>query len=95
MNRLARIKRILSLCCEEAAELSSRRMDEPLSWTDKLAWAGHLLACRSCRRFRRHLAFLRDASGRIAAGMEDATEAVLSDEARARITASIRDAAPE
>jgi len=94
MNQWARLKRILALSCEEAAELSSRRMDEPLSWTDKLAWSGHLLVCRSCRRFRRQLAFLREAAGRVASSVDDPAEAAdrLSDERRIRITQAIRDA---
>lgn len=96
MDHWARLRRILSLSCEEAAELSSRRLDEPLSWADKLAWAGHLLVCRSCRRFRQQLTFLRQAVRHIAAIVDDPppAEAGLSEAARTRITKAIRDAAP-
>lgn len=94
MNRWARLRRILALTCEEAAEISSRRLDERLSWTDKLAWAGHLLVCRSCRRFRRQLEFLRDAARRVATSVDDASDTAdaLSPEGRTRISQALRDA---
>lgn len=95
MSGWARLRRILAMTCEEAAELSSRRLDEPLAWTDRLAWRGHLLVCGSCRHFRRQLALLRDAARRMAAVRQDAAEPGLSDDAKARITRSIRDAASQ
>jgi hypothetical protein len=69
-------------------------MDEPLSWSDRLAWAGHLLVCRSCRRFRHQLTFLREAARRVAAtDVSPATvDEGLSAERRTRISKAIRDA---
>ena len=94
MNQWARLKRILTLSCAEAAELSSQRLDEPLSWTDKLAWAGHLLVCRSCRRFRRQLDALRTAAQRITATADETGETAdaLSPQGKNRIARAIRDA---
>lgn len=97
MSAWVRLKRILSLSCAEAAELSSRRMDEPLAWTDKLAWAGHLLVCGSCRRFRRQLALLRDAARRVGSSVDESIEAGdgLSAERRMRIAQVMRDSAAD
>jgi len=53
--------RILMLRCEGASELASRELDEPLGPGERLAMWGHLLACGSCRRFRRQVRFLRRA----------------------------------
>ena len=52
MNWRDDLGRLLTLRCEEATRLASRERDEPLGRVDRLAMWGHLLACRSCRRFR-------------------------------------------
>ena len=46
---------ILTLRCEAASELASRELDEALPRVERAALWCHLLACRSCRRFRKHL----------------------------------------
>ena len=53
-----RLLQILTLKCEGASSLTSRELDEPLGLPELIAVRGHLLVCRSCRRFRRQLLFL-------------------------------------
>ncbi len=55
MNWRAPLRRLLALRCEESSLLASLELDEPLGTSDRLAMWGHVLACRSCRRFRHHL----------------------------------------
>jgi predicted anti-sigma-YlaC factor YlaD len=82
-----RLLQILTLKCEGASSLTSRELDEPLSVPELLAVRGHLLVCRSCRRFRRQLLFLRLAVQRQNARLEQAgaEQDALSPEARVRI----------
>ncbi len=47
-----RLWHLLALRCEASSFLASQELDEPLGAFDRLAMWGHLLACRSCRRFR-------------------------------------------
>ncbi len=87
---------VLTLRCEAASALSSRELDEPLSRLDRTALWCHLLACRSCRRFRRQLRVIRAAvrrNRRLAAGA-GANEG-LSRAARDRIARAIREAGGE
>jgi hypothetical protein len=82
-----RLVQILTLNCEGASSLTSRELDERLGLPELLAVRGHLLVCRSCRRFRRQLLFLRLALQRQYARLEQAggEHGTLSPEARARI----------
>ncbi len=82
-----RLLQILTLHCEEASSLMSRELDEPLGLPERLAVRGHLLVCRSCRRFRRQLQFLRLALQRQNMRLEQDgfAQDALSPEARARI----------
>jgi hypothetical protein len=83
--------KILTIRCEEASALTSRELDEHLALADRLALRGHTLVCRSCRRLRRQLVFLRAALNRRAAALQDSDtgqgqgQNTLSPEARARI----------
>ena len=52
MSRLNSLLRVLTLHCEAASELSSRELDESLPRLDRAALLCHVLACRSCLRFR-------------------------------------------
>ncbi len=78
---------ILTLRCEEASVLASQELDEPLGLAQRLAIWGHLLACRSCRRLRRQLWFLREALRRHGSEMVQAGQEqdALSPAGRARI----------
>jgi hypothetical protein len=86
---------VLTLRCADASELASHELDEPLSPLEALALRGHLLACGSCRRFRRQLRWIR-AAARLrdrspAAGPRPGDDA-LSPEARARILRALDEA---
>ena len=52
---------ILTLRCEAASELASRELEEPQTRLDRAALWCHLLACRSCRRFRKQIRVIREA----------------------------------
>lgn len=95
MKILSRVKYILTLSCQSAAELSSRRLDEQLSLVDRLALNGHLLVCGGCRRFRKQVAFLSEATRHVAARLEEAADSGLSEEARVRIAQTMHDAQRE
>ena len=101
MSRPNPLWKIFTLHCDEASALASRAMDEPLGVADRLALAGHRVACAPCRRFRRQLEILRNACrgrGALAPpGGDGPTEGDagawdLSPEARTRIAAAVRDA---
>jgi hypothetical protein len=55
----------LMYSCEEAARLSSRAMEEPLSPTERVLLRLHLAMCERCTNFTRQLAFLRQAARRL------------------------------
>jgi hypothetical protein len=67
--------------------LSSRELDEPLPFLDRLALKCHVAVCRSCRRFRVQIRLIRKAlRRREEIQIEPQTaEGQLSSEARARI----------
>jgi hypothetical protein len=87
MNWPERLIQILTLKCEGTSVRLSREQDEPLGLTERLAVRGHLLVCRSCRRFRRQLQFLRLALHRRDGERDESgpEQHSLSPEARARI----------
>jgi hypothetical protein len=80
------------LSCKEISELVSDSLDRDLPWYQRLQVRVHLLMCRLCSRFRRHLLLLRQAARQLP--LEDAAEpgASLSPEARERIKRAIRNA---
>jgi predicted anti-sigma-YlaC factor YlaD len=51
--------KLLTLKCQEAAELVSSSMDGELSAVERWAVRLHLLICRACRRYRRQIQVLR------------------------------------
>ncbi len=94
MSRLNSLLRILTLRCEAASALSSRELDEPLPRLDRAALLCHLVACRSCRRFRKQITVIREAVRRRERALveDDTSEGRLSAEARERITMVMREA---
>ena len=97
MSRSNGLRQVLTLRCEAASELASREMEEPLSRLERLALWGHLLACASCRHFRRQIGLLRTASrlrDRSPAGPLPDDDA-LSHEARVHIARAIDEAGRE
>jgi predicted anti-sigma-YlaC factor YlaD len=92
MSRLQSFWRILTLHCNGAAELTSRRMDEVLPASDKVALAMHVAICKSCRGFQQQLHVMRDALQRMADhSAEEFQTATLSDTAKGRIVKAMRD----
>lgn len=53
------IVRVLTLTCDQAARLMSQAQDKPLEGPERWALSFHLLICRLCRKYNRHLKFLR------------------------------------
>jgi hypothetical protein len=94
VSRTNGLLQILTLHCESASELASRELDESLGGLERAALWGHLLVCRSCRRFRGQIRLIRAAlrlRDRLPTAAE-ADETVLSEEARHRIARAIAEA---
>jgi predicted anti-sigma-YlaC factor YlaD len=87
VSRLNRLVGVLTLRCEAASELMSRELDDPLPRLDRVALLCHLVACRSCRRFRAQVRLIRKAVRRRVQLLAeaDSIEGGLSAEARHRI----------
>lgn len=68
MNReiLKNILRILTLRCDQAAQLMSHSQEKPLKRPEQWALSFHLLICRLCRKYNRQLKLLRAIMSRMA-----------------------------
>jgi len=55
----------LMYSCEEAAKLSSRAMEEPLSPSERVLLRVHLAMCARCTNFTRQMDFLRQAARKL------------------------------
>ena len=53
------ILRILTLTCDQSAQLMSKSQEAPLSRAERYALGVHLLICRSCRKYKKQLETLR------------------------------------
>lgn len=92
MKFLNAIRMLLSLGCDEAAQLLSRRLDDELSTVERWALAVHLAICRPCKRFNRFLGHLRGVIRRaIASDGEIPLQAGLDEPTRRRLAAVIRE----
>lgn len=60
MGLLKKILTILTLSCDGAAYYLSKAQEAPLTRTERWALRMHLLVCTGCRRYKRHLLFLRE-----------------------------------
>lgn len=78
------------LSCKEVSLLLSIASDQNLRWGQRLALRLHLLYCRGCARFAKHLQFLRAAGRRLAQSDLQAGTVKLSTAARNRIRAALR-----
>lgn len=74
------------LNCKKTSQLSSRVMDEKLSFLQSLELKLHLLLCRSCSNFTDQLKFLREVSRR----SRKRNEFQLTEEARERISRALK-----
>ena len=85
------------LRCKEVAKLVSQSMDQKLPFWQRMGVWMHLKMCRFCSGFRRQLLLLREAARRNAqeiAGDENPSAAMLSGEARERISRVLEDQKP-
>ncbi len=55
----------LMYSCEQAARLSSRAMEQPLTPSERILLGMHLMMCKRCSNFSRQIEFLRRASRKI------------------------------
>ena len=55
----------LMYSCEQAARLSSRAMEQPLTPSERILLRMHLMMCKRCSNFSRQIEFLRRASRKI------------------------------
>ena len=91
MHFLKAIHLILTLHCDESERLISQALDEQLAWPQRTAVRMHFISCKYCRRFRKHVELIREASRRAAAAI-NITNLKISPEARQRIMDAIRGA---
>jgi len=61
----------LMYSCEQAAQLSSRAMEQPLGPWQRMLLNVHLMMCRRCTSFTHQIAFLRRASRRIPEALDE------------------------
>lgn len=74
------------LNCKQASLLTSRAMDEKLSFKERTGLRLHLMLCRSCSNFTKQLHFLRKAANHFRIELDFH----LTDEARQRIAESLK-----
>jgi hypothetical protein len=84
LNTLAEGLRELSPSCRHAVRLQSEALDHPLTIRERLGLRFHLLLCEWCRRYAKHISFLRTAA-RYGESNLDLTPQTLSPEGRERI----------
>lgn len=91
MNWRDLLRKLLALRCEESSLLASQELDDPLGASDRLAMWGHLLSCRSCRRFRYQLRWITEPYRRRGAfpGEPESEHPGLSPESRRRINEAL------
>jgi len=78
----------MMISCREAARLSSKSLDQPLLFWERVALRFHLAICKACTRYHDQVLFLRDLFTHLRDGPEALgllPAASLSSEARARI----------
>jgi hypothetical protein len=77
--------RILTLRCADSTRIVSESLDRELSATERWAIRVHAFVCRSCRRYRRQIEFLR----LVMRGTADAASGGLSVQERERVRRAI------
>jgi hypothetical protein len=79
--------------CREVSRLQSAAIQQPLSLGRRLGLKFHLLVCSWCRRYGKHVGFLRAAAHEHAHDEAAITPAALSSDARERMKRSLQDTA--
>jgi len=80
----------LMLTCHEVTRLISQQAERPLPWNQRVRIRLHLLLCLWCRRYQRHIAFLRGALRTMPERDCCRPSARLSEEARERLKQALR-----
>jgi len=80
----------LSLTCREAARLQSEGLDRPLTLRQRIGLRIHLFLCKWCRRYGKHLRFLRLAAHEHPDKLAEPSRQTLSDAARERMRQRLR-----
>ena len=80
----------LSPSCKEAGRLQSEALDHKLPFRKRLGLRMHLMLCKWCCRYGKHLHFLRDAAQKHPDEMAKPVPQSLSDQARERIKSRLR-----
>lgn len=78
------------LSCKQVSLLLSKACDQELAWRVRLAVRLHLLYCRGCTQFEKHLQVLRAAGLRLAQSDSLPGGTKLSATARNRIRAALQ-----
>jgi hypothetical protein len=58
--KLVNVRLILSLRCDQAAQLASEALDRKLTFSERWALRLHSAVCRACRIFSRQLRMIRE-----------------------------------
>jgi hypothetical protein len=82
---------IFTLHCEHASRLLSDQRERRLTWTERVALAGHLLVCAPCRRFKRQLRTLHELMHRFRDECARTRPAMLSETKKQHIRQLIAD----
>lgn len=54
----------MTMACKRATELMSKKIDRPLTLTERVSLRTHLMMCRYCRRCENQFQILRRITGR-------------------------------
>jgi hypothetical protein len=79
----------LLINCKQNSRLVTQSWDQHLAFKDRVAMRIHLFVCVNCARFVRQMKLIREWL------RDEGTEAVLSETARERITAKLREKGQE
>lgn len=77
------------LTCQQASELVSQSLDQPLSLKNRFKLKFHLMICSACHRFNRQMGQLRSAILGFVKITEEDESIKLSPEAKAKISQKI------
>lgn len=72
------------LTCQQASELVSQSLDQPLSLKNRFSLKFHLMMCSACHRFNRQMRQLRSAILGLVKTTESDESMILSPEAKAK-----------
>ncbi len=79
------------LNCKQTTEVVSKRLDRELSWLQRFNLKLHLIICKHCRNYAKHLSFLHAFSNKADEQIEKRDQ-VLSNESKERLQEAIKKA---